>query len=212
MRFLANEEQRRDAVAPEAEIECHAAEHRHDRVDDFGGEAGELHHRHRPVLDRHAEQLAEHHRHGVAADIGRFEHEGVARIVDDAGDALQQLVVRRARGAVLELAHPVVDQRYQIVEAVGHRRVDRIAGINQLAAIRRLSLRVDFLGERNDVGKDLNLVVDRRAADLSSVVCRRSPASRSHRPGDDCTGARSRASSARRTRRRFILTRFASST
>ena len=47
VRLLADEQQRRDAVAPQAEVEGHAAEHRHHRVDHLGREAGELHDGHR---------------------------------------------------------------------------------------------------------------------------------------------------------------------
>ena len=109
--LFANEQQRRGAVAPQAEIEGHAAEHRHHRVDHLGRETGELHDRHRLAVGRQPEQLADRFRHRVAADIGVLEHEGVARVVADRLDARHQLVVVHARRAVLELAHALVDHR-----------------------------------------------------------------------------------------------------
>mgnify|MGYP003693554559 CR=1 FL=1 len=127
VRLFADEQQRRHAVAPQAEIERHAAQHRHHGIDDFGREAGELHDGHRPAVGGQAEQMADHFRHGVAADIGVVEHEGVARIVAHGLDARDQLVIDDARGAVLQLAHALVDQRDQIDQPVGHRRIDGVA-------------------------------------------------------------------------------------
>ena len=91
--LFADEQQRRDAVAPQPEIERHAAQHRHHGIDDFGREAGELHDGHRPAIGGQAEQVADHLRHGVAADIGVVEHEGVARVVAHGFDARNQLVI-----------------------------------------------------------------------------------------------------------------------
>ena len=127
VRFFADEQQRRDAVAPQSEIERHAAQHRHHGIDDFGREAGELHDGHRPAVGGQAEQMADHFRHGVAADIGVVEHEGVARIVAHGLDARDQLVIDDARRAVFQLAHAFVDQRDQIDQAIGHRRIDGVA-------------------------------------------------------------------------------------
>ena len=75
-------------------------------------------------------------RHGVAADIGVVEHEGVARIVAHGLDARNQLVIDDARGAVLQLAHALVDQRNQVDQAVGHRRIDGIADRLGIGALR----------------------------------------------------------------------------
>ena len=55
MRLFADEQQRRDAVAPQPEIERHAAQHRDHGIDDFGGEAGKLHDGHRPAVGRQPE-------------------------------------------------------------------------------------------------------------------------------------------------------------
>ena len=128
MRLLADEQQRRGAVAPQAEVERHARQHRDDRVHHLGGEAGELHDGHRLAVRRNAEQVAHHLGHGVAADRGVLEHEAVARVIAERFDAVEQLVVDRRARAVLELAHPVVDDGDEVFDAVGHRRVDAVAG------------------------------------------------------------------------------------
>ena len=47
MRLLAHEQQLHRAVAPQAELERHAAEHGDHRIDHLGREAGKLHDRHR---------------------------------------------------------------------------------------------------------------------------------------------------------------------
>ena len=73
--------------------------------------------------------MAQHFRHGVAADIGVLEHEGVARMIAERLDALKQLVVGRRARAVFELAHALVEQRDQVFDAVGHRRVGGVAGV-----------------------------------------------------------------------------------
>ena len=86
MGFLADEQHGRGAIAPQSEIECHAADHRNHGIDDLHREAGKLHHRHRLAVGRHAEQMADNLGHGVAADIGVFEHEGITRIVADGFD------------------------------------------------------------------------------------------------------------------------------
>ena len=95
--LFADEQQRRDAVAPQSEIERHAAQHRHHGINDFGGEAGKLHDGHRPAVSRQPEQVADDFRHGIAADIGVIEHECVARIVAHGIDARNQLVIDDAR-------------------------------------------------------------------------------------------------------------------
>ncbi len=87
MGLFADEQHRRNAVAPQAEIERHAAQHGDHGVDDFGGEAGKLHDGHRPAIGRQPEQITDHFRHGVAADIGVIEHERIARIVAHGFDA-----------------------------------------------------------------------------------------------------------------------------
>ena len=135
VRFLAHEQERERAVAPHAEIERHPAEHRHHRVDDLGREARELHDGHRLAVRRQAEQLAQRLAHRVAADVRVVEHEGVARIVAHRFDARDQLVIDHARGAVLELAHALVDQRDQVGEAIRHRGVDRVAGGLRVVAL-----------------------------------------------------------------------------
>ncbi len=97
MGLFTDEQQRRHAVAPQPEIERHAAEHRHHGIDDLGGEAGKLHDGHRPAVGRQPEQMADDFRHGVAADIGIVEHEGIAGVVAHGLDARNQLVIDDAR-------------------------------------------------------------------------------------------------------------------
>ncbi len=67
-----------------------------------------------------------------------------------------------ARGAVLQLAHALVDQRDQVDQPVRHRRIDGEAdllGIDALQpdAVGVLVLGIDALGERNDFGEDVEL-------------------------------------------------------
>ena len=163
MRLFADEQQRRDAVAPQPEIERHPAQHRHHAIDHFGGEAGELHDGHRPAIGGQPEQMADHFRHGVAADIGVVEHEGVARIVAHGLDPRNQLVIDDARRAVLELAHALVDQRDQVDQPVGHRGVGGVAdrlGVDALQPdpVGVLVLGIDALRHRNDLGEDVEFL------------------------------------------------------
>ena len=116
----------------------------------------------RPLAGRRNRWLIDF-RHGVAADIGVVEHEGVARIVAHGLDARNQLVIDDARGAVLELAHALVDQRDQIDQAIGHRRIDGVAdrlGIDALQAdpVGVLILGVDALRHRNDFGENVEFL------------------------------------------------------
>ena len=122
--LLAHEQQLHGAVAPQAEVEGHAPEHGHHRVDHLRGEAGELHDGHRPAVGRQPEQLAQHLHHGVAADVGVVEHEGVARVLARRLDARDEPAVLGGDRAVLELAHALVDQVDQVRQPVGHGRVD----------------------------------------------------------------------------------------
>ena len=101
--------------------------------------------------------------HGVAADVGVVEHEGVARIVAHGFDARDQLVIDHARGAVFQLAHALVDQRDQVGQAIGHRRVAGVAdalGIDALEAgtIGVLVLRIDALRKRDHLGEDIEFL------------------------------------------------------
>src|ERR1700678_2183237 len=68
-------------------------------------------------------------RRQIAADIGVFEHEIVARVIAHRFDAHDQLEILHARRAILELAQAVIDKRNQIGETIGNRRVDGEAGI-----------------------------------------------------------------------------------
>ena len=85
-------------------------------------------------------------------------------------DALEQLVVDRRAGAVLKLAHPVVDDGDEVFDAVGHRRVDAVAGglgvflFRQRAVVGALELHVGGLGFRDRFRQNLDLVVDAGAA------------------------------------------------
>jgi len=113
--------------------------------------------------------MADDFRHGVATDIGVVEHEGVAGVVAHGLDARNQLVIDDARGAVLELAHPFIDQRDQIDQAVGHRRVDGVAarpGVHALEPepVGVLVLGIDALRHWNDFGEDVELFGHARAA------------------------------------------------
>jgi len=67
MRFLADDEQRKRAVAPQAQLEGHAQQHGRDRVDTSA--KPELHDGHPARRSRQAEQNAERLDHRVAADM-----------------------------------------------------------------------------------------------------------------------------------------------
>ena len=78
-----------------------------------------------------------------------------------------QLVVMHARRAVFELAHALVDQADEILDAIGNRRVGGVAGIFRIAALvkpavaRRVAiLQIGALRERNDFGEDFDFFVD----------------------------------------------------
>ncbi|OIQ64825.1 hypothetical protein GALL_536240 [mine drainage metagenome] len=135
MGFLADEQERRNTVTPQPEVECHAAQHRHHGIDDLSGEARKLHHGHRPAIGRQPEQMTDDFGHGIAADIGVVEHEGVTRVVAHGLDARDQLVIDDARGAVLEFAHTLVDQRNQVDQAIGHRGIEGVASRPGLGAL-----------------------------------------------------------------------------
>ena len=132
MRLLADEQHRHRPVAPQAEVEGEAAQDADHRVDDFDRQSGELQDRHRLAVRLETEQIGEDLAHRVAADIGVLEHEGVARVVAQRLDAGQQLMMAHARGAVLELAHALVDQRDEVLHHIGHRRVDGVAGVSRI--------------------------------------------------------------------------------
>ncbi len=107
--------------------------------------------------------MADDFRHGVAADIGIIEHKGIPRIVAHGLDARDQLVIDDARRAVLQLAHPLVDQRDQIDQPIGHRRVDGVAdglGIDafQSDPVSVLVLRINSLRRRNDFGENIEFL------------------------------------------------------
>ena len=166
MCFFADEQQRGDAVAPQPEIEGHAAEHRHHRVDHLGRETGELHDGHRFAFRRQPEQRAKNFGHGVAADIGVLEHEGVARMIAEGLNASDQLVIDHARVAVFQLAHALIEQVDQVLDAVGHRRVGGEAGVAWIALLGQRVLVVDAvlqigrLRQRNHFGEDLDFLLD----------------------------------------------------
>ncbi len=62
----------------------------------------------------------------------------------------------------VELAKLLVDHRKHIVDAIGNRRVDRIAAVLDVAANERRPtfdpLRVARLGDRNEVGEKIDLL------------------------------------------------------
>ena len=75
-------------------------------------------------------------------------------------------MVEHARGAVLELAHALVDQAGEIGQAVWHRRVDGEAGALGVDGLggqpvgRAAVLGVHALRERDDFGEDFDFLVD----------------------------------------------------
>ena len=126
MCFLADERYRNLAFAPEREVECHAAQHRDDDVDDLRRNARQLENGDRLVVDRNAEQAPENLRHAVE-DGQRSEHEGVPAILRDRFDAVLEAAIGREILLVLELAHALVDERKKIGNAIGNRRIDGAA-------------------------------------------------------------------------------------
>ena len=94
MRLFADERDGHLTLAPQCEVECHAAQHGNDDVDDFRRDAGELENGDRLVVDGHAEDPAQDLRHAVI-DGHRPEHERIATIARNGFDA----VLQRAKGA-----------------------------------------------------------------------------------------------------------------
>jgi len=127
VRLLAQEQHGRRAVAPQPEVEGHAADHRHDRVDHLRGEAGELHDRHRLAARRQPERWPRTSAMVSPPTLAFSNMKGEARIVADGLDARDQPVIRHAGRAVLELAHALVEQRDHVRQPIRHRRVDGIA-------------------------------------------------------------------------------------
>ena len=115
--------------------------------------------------------MTEDFRHRVAADIGVLEHEGVARMIAEGLNAADQLVIDHARIAVLQLAHALVEQGDEILDAVGHRRIGGEADVARVAALGQhpligagAVLQIGRLGQRDDFGEDLDFLVDARTA------------------------------------------------
>ena len=91
----------------------------------------------------------------------------VAGIVAERLDARDQPVVLDPRRAVLELAHAVVDVGDEIGDAVGDRGVGGIAAGRRLADEDALAARIGGelgLGDRDQLGEDLGLLLDAGAA------------------------------------------------
>ena len=138
--------------------------------DHLGREAGELHDRHRPAVGLQPEELGQHLDHGVAADVGVVEHEAVAQVLAHRLDARDEPRITRRIGAVLELAHALVDQVDEIGEQVGYRRVDRegeaavAVGLAQTVAVAAAREGELGLGLRDDVGENLDFLIQARPA------------------------------------------------
>ena len=164
VRLLADEEQRHRAVAPEAEVEGEAAEHADHGVDHFDRQPRELHDGHRLAVGLEPEEVAQEARHRVAADARVLEHEGVARVVLDGLDPRHQAMIVHARRAVLELAHPLIDEPEQVLEEIGHGRIDAEAGALGVGLLEREPVGrgavalVRALRDRDELGEDLELL------------------------------------------------------
>ena len=129
MRFLAHDQQRQRAVAPQRRNRrpCGSSTETTESTTSAGKPASCMMVIGLPFGGRRKSSRERLH-HRVAADIGVVEHEGVARIVARGLDARDQAVILRPRRAVLELAHALVDQARRRRDAIGHRRVDGVAG------------------------------------------------------------------------------------
>ena len=176
VRLLADDEKRRAAIAPEAELEGQPEDDADHGIDHLARKFRELQDGHALAVGVDREQLPEHGRHRVAADIGVLKHEAVARVVADGFDPRHQPVVDHAGGAVFQLAHAVVDQRHEIVDHVGRRRIDgearalaRIAASERHALDAALDVGIARLGQRNDLGQDVELLHHRRTAAIDRV-------------------------------------------
>ena len=90
-------------------------------------------------------------------------------------NAADQLVIDHARIAVFQLAHLLVEQRDQILDAVRHRRIGGEAGVARIAPFAEHAigagavLQIDRLGQRDKVGKDFNFFLDAGTAAEESV-------------------------------------------
>jgi len=125
-------------------------------------------------------------------------------------------MVAHARGAVLELAHPLVDQRDEVLHRVGNRRVGGEAGVARIdaaqgRALGEAALRlVETLGDRDLLGEDFNLFLDARTPVIERVdefLEVEQPERQFELRGADDVGARTEAAavlvvpSSRKTRR-----------
>ena len=81
-----------------------------------------------------------------------------------------QLVIDHARGAIFQLAHALVEQVDEILDAVGHRRIGGEAGVARIAFLGLRAFDIDAVlqvsrfGQRNDFGQDLDFLADAGAA------------------------------------------------
>ncbi len=110
---------------------------------------------------RHAEDARQHLGHAVV-DRDRSEHERIASVLRQRLDAGLDLAIGREVLAVLELAHALVDEMSEIGNAIGNRRVDRIAAAVETALAQALRLArpaggIADLGQRNEILQDLDL-------------------------------------------------------
>jgi hypothetical protein len=84
-------------------------------------------------------------------------------------------MIDHAGRAVFKLAHPLVDHRQQILQPIGHRRVDRVSdalGIDLFDGKpvgRSAILRVGDLGKRDHLGENLGLFLSAGAAGEDDV-------------------------------------------
>ena len=123
---------------------------------------------------RDAEQRPQQVGHRVF-DGAAGKHELIARVVDDRLDARLQPPEHRAVVAAVELAELLVDHREDVVDAVGDRRIDGVAAVLHLLCARSelalalLALRVARLGERNEIGEELDLFGHARPPAIDDV-------------------------------------------
>ncbi len=98
-----------------------------DGVHHLARQAGELHDRHRPPIRIEANRCARISPIMSPPTLAFVEHEAVPRIVPDRLDPRDQTVIVHPGDAILQPAHPLVDEGNQVLEHVGHGRVDRVA-------------------------------------------------------------------------------------
>jgi hypothetical protein len=172
VRLLAYHQERKAAVSPHPEVERHPAQDGNHRVDDFRGEPCHLNDGDRLSAGRNSEQRLQQVGHRVF-DRPAGKHELVAGVLRHRLDARLEAAEFWAVVLSVQLSELLVDGRKHVGHPVGNRGIHRVAAIVAFAAQERtgafLPLPVAGLGEGNEVGKRIDLLLDARPPPIDHV-------------------------------------------